>query len=97
MYMECTNFGFKKANLHKGLCMLHLTGMIMARIKNIYSYTVKGLQMKCTELHSNLPAHNNFFLKTYNFSDLWVFYPVSSIKESYSLFLIVFCMSGAHL
>lgn len=63
MYMKCTNFGLKKANLHKGLCMLHLTGMIMACIKNIYSYTVKGLQMKCTELHSNLPARNNIFLK----------------------------------
>lgn len=61
MYMKYTNFGFKKASLHKCICMLHLTGMIMARIKNIYSYTVKGLQMKCTELHSNLPAHNDFF------------------------------------
>lgn len=59
MYMKCTNFGLKKADLQKGLCMLHLTGMTMACIKNIYSYTVKGLQMKCTELHSNLPAHNN--------------------------------------
>lgn len=41
MYMKCTDFGFKKENLHKGLRMLHLTGMIMACIKNIYSYTVK--------------------------------------------------------
>lgn len=51
MYVKRTNFGFKKANLHKALCMLHLTGMRMACIKYVYSYTVKGLQIKCTKLH----------------------------------------------
>lgn len=79
-----------KINLHKALCMLHLTGMKTACIKYIYPSTVKRLQMKCIKLHFYFPVHNNVKLKALHLFLIYEYFCFVHKQKSFSLVLIVF-------